>query len=78
MDNFLTNSFQNVLGSKFQNVLHFKDQIPKDLTSGVVYRFDSAMSPIVVNVWDTWMLGLVNILVYHHLPENKLSLRTAP
>ena len=28
-------------------------------------------------VWDTWMLELVNILVYHHLPKNKLSLRTA-
>ena len=39
MDNFVTNSFQNVPGSKFQNVLHFKDQIPKDLISGVVYKF---------------------------------------
>ena len=35
------------------------------------------MSPIMMNVWDTWMLELVNILLYHHLPENKLNLRTA-
>ena len=43
MDNFLTNSFQNVLGSKFQNVLHFKDQIPKDLISDVVYKFQCGL-----------------------------------
>ena len=35
------------------------------------------MTPIMVNVWDTWMLELLNILVYHHLSENKLSLRLA-
>ena len=29
------------------------------------------MSPIMVKVRDTWMLELVNILIYHHLPENK-------
>ena len=37
----------------------------------------TGISPLTrkqVNVWDTWMLELV----YHHLPENKLSLRTAP
>ena len=42
------------------------------------FSVDSAMSPIMVNVWDTWMFELVNILVYQHLPENKLSLRIAP
>ena len=42
------------LGNKF----HFKDRIAKDRISGAVYKFqcvDSAMSPIMVNVWDIWM-----------------------
>ena len=66
--------------AKLGNNFNFKDQIPKDLTSGVVYklRVDSAMIPIRGNVLDTWMLELVNILVYYHLPKNKLGLRTDP
>ena len=76
------------------NNFHFKDQIPKYLTPGVVYKYqhglynesyDSTMSPVMVNVWDTWRLELVNmlvyhqnILVYHNLPKNKVSLRTVP
>ena len=80
--------------TKLGNNFHLKDQIPKDLTSGVVYKFglcdahsvDSAIQCGLCNesyygetyVWDTSMLELVNILVYHHLPENKLSLSTAP
>ena len=70
--------FQNKtrLGSNF----HFKDQIPKDLASGVVYKFHCGLcsESYYGECRDTWMLELVNILVYHHLPENKLSLRTAP
>ena len=31
------------------------------------------MSPFMVNVWDTRMLELVNILVYHHLPEKQVK-----
>ena len=42
--------------------------------SFINFRVDSAMSTIIVNVWYTWMLELVNILVYNHLPENNLSL----
>ena len=38
--------------TRLGNNFHFMDRIPKDLTSGVVYKFsvDSAMSPIIVNV----------------------------
>ena len=44
--------------TRLGNNFHLKDQIPKDLTSGVVYKFglcnvhsvDSTMSPIMVNV----------------------------
>ena len=34
------------------NNFHFKDQIPKDLTSDVAYKFSvgSSMSPIMVKV----------------------------
>ena len=31
------------------------------------------MSPIMVNVWDTWMWELVNRKVYHHLLKNKVN-----
>ena len=48
------------------------------LVSFINFSVGSAMSPIMVNAWDTWMLELINIFVYHHLPKNKLSLRTAP
>ena len=48
------------------------------LVSFINFSIDFAMSPIMVNVWDTWMLALVNILIYHHLPKNGWSLRTAP
>ena len=50
------------------------------LVSFINFSVDSAMSPVpvMVNVWDTRVLELVNILVYHHLLKNKLSLRTAP
>ena len=60
--------------TRLGNNFHFKGQIPKDLTSVLFINFsvDSAMSPIMVNVWDTWILELVRILVYHHLAENKL------
>ena len=70
----------NFSQARLGNNFHFKDRIPKDLTSGVVINFsmDSAISLIMINVWDTWMLELVNILVYRHLPKSKLSLRTPP
>ena len=59
------------LGNKF----HIKDRISKilRLVSFIKFSVDSAMSPIMVNVWDTWLFKLLNILVYHHLPKNKLT-----
>ena len=48
--------------TRLGNNSHFKDQISKDFTTGFVYKFQCAMSPIMVNVWDNWMLELVNIL----------------
>ena len=46
--------FQIVFYNKTRlgNNFHFKDQIPKDLISGVAYNFsvNFAMSPIMVNV----------------------------
>ena len=62
--------------TRLGNDFHFKDPIPKDLTSGVVYKFQCGLCN--VNPRDTWMLELANILVYRHLPKNKLNLKTAP
>ena len=61
------------LGNNFQ----FKDQIPKDLISGVVYKsqLESTIIPIMLNMLDMWMQELVNILVYHHKPKIKVSLK---
>ena len=41
--------------TRLGNNFHFKDRIPKDLTSGFVLGFsvDSAMSPTMVNMFDT-------------------------
>ena len=36
------------------------------------------MSPIMVDVSEIYILELGNILVYHHLPKKRLSLRTPP
>ena len=44
--------------TRLGNSFHFKDRIGKDLTSGVVYKFQCGLctrSPIMVNVLDTWM-----------------------
>ena len=66
--------------TRLGNTFHFKYRISRDLTFGVVHKVsvDSTVSPIKKNVLDTWIQKLVNLLVYHHLPKNKLSLRTAP
>ena len=66
------------LGKNF----HFKDQIPKDLTSGVIYKCQCGLCNEsyygkCMRHLKRYLLELVNILVYHHLPENKFSLRTA-
>ena len=74
----LKKSLKNILNCcKLQIV--FKNRISKDLILVLFINFsmDSAMSPIMVNVWDTLMLELVNIWVYHHLPENKLNLKNS-
>ena len=42
------------------------------------FNVDSPIRYTVINTWDTWMLKLVKILIYLHLPGNKLSLRIAP
>ena len=57
------------LGSNF----YFQDQIPKDLTSGVVYKFQCGLCNE-----SYYVKCMRHILVYHLLPENKLSLRAAP
>ena len=66
--------------TKLGNNFHLKDQIPKDLTSGVVNKFqcgfcnDSYYGECVrhFNVRIGEHIGI------HHLPKNKLNLRTAP
>ena len=60
---------------------HFKDWTPKDLTSGVVYKFQCGLCNKSyygecvrhLNVRIGEHIGLS-----HPLPKNKLSLRTAP
>ena len=49
--------------------------LPKILLLVLLINFsvDSAMSPIMVNVSDIWMLELVNILLYHHLPKKQVK-----
>ena len=37
------------------------------LVSFINFSVDYAVSRVMVNVWDTWLLELVNMLVYHHL-----------
>ena len=66
--------------TRFGNNFHFKDQITKDLTSGVVYKYQCGLcnESYYGECMRHLMLELVNMLVYHHLPENKISLRTAP
>ena len=42
--------------TRLSNSFHYKSPIPKDLISGVVYKFHcavSAMSPIMVKILDT-------------------------
>ena len=59
---------------------HFKDEIPKLLFLMLLVNFsvDSAMSPILANVWGTWMLELVNILVYYHLQKKQVKPKVSP
>ena len=52
--------------------LQARTKLKKSLTFLIV-----TLDPIEVNVGDTWMQKLVN-MVYHHLSKSKLSLRTAP
>ena len=59
------------LGKKF----HFKDQIPKDLTSGLACICNESYYGECVKNLNVRIGGL---LVYHHSPKNKLSVRTAP
>ena len=65
------------------NNFHFKDQIPKDLTSGVNYKFqcgqcnESYYDECTRHLID-WYETLENILVYQYLSKKKFSLRTAP
>ena len=66
--------------TRLGNNFHFKDQIPKDLTSGAVYKFQCGLCN--ESYYGECMRHL-NVRIgehigYHHLPENKLSLRTAP
>ena len=64
------------LGNKFR----FKDQIPKDLTSGVVYKFQCGLCNESYHDECVRHLNvkLVNILVHYHFLKNKLSPRTGP
>ena len=63
--------------TRLGNNFHFKDQISKDLTSGVVYKFQCRLCN--ESYYGECMRQLnVRIGEHHHLPENKLSLRTAP
>ena len=65
--------------TRLGNNIHFKDQIPKDLTPGVVYKFQRGLCN--ESYFGEYMRHLnVRIgkqLVYHLFPKNKLSLRTA-
>ena len=78
----LKKSLKNILHccklqTVFQNNARLgKDQISKDLVAGVVYKFQCGLRN--GSYHGECMRHLVNILVYHHLLENKLRLRTAP
>ena len=56
------------LGNKF----HFKDRIPKDLTSGVVisYSVDSAMNNIMMNVCNGEHIGISPLTKKQVKPKN--------
>ena len=65
----LKKSLKNILNCcKLQIVFKNKTKLGNTLTSrvGLPMSPDSAMSPIMVNVWETRILELMNILVYHH------------
>ena len=62
------------------NNFNFKDQIPKDLTSGVPYKFQCGLCN--ESYYGECMIHL-NVIIGEHigilpLTKNKLSLRTAP
>ena len=66
--------------TRLGNNFHFKDQIPKDLTSGVVYKFQCGLCN--ESYYGECMRHL-NVRIGEHigispLTKNKLSLRTAP
>ena len=64
------------LGNKF----HLKDRIPQDFKSGVAYKFQCVFWNVSYYGEFVRHLGvrICEILVYHHLRKNKLSLRAAP
>ena len=57
--------------TRLGNNFHFKDQIPNDLTSGVVFKFRCGLCNESYYGECEWhlKLELVNILVYHHLQK---------
>ena len=65
--------------TRLGNNFHFKDQIPKDLTSGVICKchFGLCNESYYGQCVRYLNVKLVDILGYHHLSKNKLSLITA-
>ena len=63
---------ETILGSNF----HFKDQIPNDLTSCVIYKFRCGFCN--ESYYDECMRHLNVRIGISPLTENKLSLRKAP
>ena len=48
------------------------------LVSFISFSVDYAVSRVMVNVWDNWILELVNMLVYYHLQIGTLHDTIAP
>ena len=93
--NKLKNSLKDILNccklqivfskkTRLGNNFHLKYRIPKDLTSGIIYKFQCGLcnefyyGECVRHLNVRIGKKLVNMLVYRHLAKNKLSLRTAP
>ena len=66
--------------TRIGNNFHFKDQIPKDLTFGVVCKFQCGLcgEPYYGDCMKKLNVRIGEHMVSRHLPEYKLSLRTAP
>ena len=63
--------------TRLNNNFHFKDQIPKDFTSGVIYGFQFGLCN--ESYYGECVRHLnVRTGEHNHLPKNKLNLRAAP